>query len=676
MTQSWHTLSTKQVLEYFGITLSGLSNQQVSINQRKYGENRLPEARLDSLWAIFFRQFQSPLIYILLIASIIVFLIQERTDAIIILFVLLFNAVVGTIQEGKAQNTLASLNHLIRTKALVLREGVEKIIDDFEVVTGDILVLQEGDKVAADARVILSNTLTLDESPLTGESVPVYKFTEQIAQANITNADMKNMVFKGTNVVSGGGLAVVVATGIESVIGSISKKISTIQSEDPLKADVRMLSRVIIITVTSIVTLLFFVGIYSGKPAREMFTTVVSLSVSLIPEGLPIVLTLILATGVWRMGRQNALVKKLQAVESLGQASVIALDKTGTITKNEMVVQKVLIADKIYQIEGTGYAPEGQIRQGGRIIESLNDHDLVNFAETIAGCATAVAKFNQEKQAWQISGDPTEAAVAVLAEKIGIKKQEFEQNNPKLAEILFSSKTKYHAVLRKGPHEYKINVIGAPETIIDLSIHNKNEKKVLGDSLNKLAAEGLRVVAVSFKKTKKSEITPDDVMGLTLLGFAGMIDALRPEVKDAVKKAQGAGIKTVMITGDHRATALAVSAEAKIYSAGDQVLTGSEIEQLSDEQLVNRLPRITVFARVSPDHKLKIIRAYKSSGDIIAMTGDGVNDAPSLVAADLGIAMGKIGTEEAKEAADIVLLDDNFGSVVSAIEEGRSIFNT
>ncbi len=687
---SWHTQGAEKIREHFQVPETGLTAEQAEKNRGVYGANVLPEPPSESLALLFLRQFQSPLIYILLVVSIIIFLIGDHSDAIIILLLLLFNATVGTIQEGRAHNTLASLKKFAEANAVVVRGGIEEIIPDREVVAGDIIILREGSKVPADARIAEAAGLTVDEAALTGESQPVYKISNPLPNPSLPLAERKNMVFKGTAVMAGYGQAIVVAVGPATVIGSISQKISTIRSEDPLKRDIRKLSRAIIVAVIIICGGMFALGVASGQPLKNMFTTVVSLSVSVIPEGLPIVLTLVLATGVWRMSKRNVLVKKLQAVESLGQAKIIAADKTGTITKNELVVQQIYIDGKNYSVDGTGYDPHGAVWFNRVPLDPKRSAPLQTIARATAFAAGAKVSFNEDNQSWQVSGDPTEAALLVLAEKLGLRKDEIEQKFPQIAEIPFSYQNKFHAVVHKTGDISMITVVGAPEAILERcdSLWRAQERRspaneltndkrqILEQQLRTMSSHGLRVVAAATAAWHGQFVKPEDITGLTLLGLIGMKDSLRPEVKDALARAREAGMKVVMITGDHKLTAEAIAKEAGIFTVSSKTLSGEDIEKLSDAALAETLPDVAVFARVTPEHKLRIIEAYKARGEIIAMTGDGVNDAPSLVAADLGVAMGKIGTEVAKEAADIVLLDDNFGSIVSAVEEGRSIYKT
>lgn len=684
MKNIWHIKTISEVLKITNSTEKGLSESEALHCFKKYGPNQLPESKTETLLVIFLNQFKSPLIYLLFLAGVIVFLIDEPIDAFIIFAVLIFNAIVGTIQEGKAKNALLALNKFVTTKATVLREGKELIIPDTEVVFGDIIILNEGEKIPADARIIISNNLKIDEATMTGESNPVSKTPEVLKSESLDIGDQKNMVFKGTNIVFGNGRAVVVETGIETVIGKIAKQISGIKTEIPLQANIRELSNFIIIAVMGISTFLFSLGVISGKSGKEMFMIVVSLAVSIIPEGLPIVITLILATGVWRMSKRNALVKKLQAVESLGQAEIIAVDKTGTITKNELIVQKIFINNKIFSVEGVGYEPEGKIFLNEKEVKIKNDPDLFLAAKMAAYCSGAKVMFSPEEKIWRIAGDPTEAAMLVFSQKAGILKDKIEKKEPVILETPFDYKLKYRAVFYGNEKEKTLAISGAPENILNLCSriwrdgkkHNLGikEKKEIEKILNNLSGQGLRIIAFAEKNNLSTDSLNKKVENLDFIGFYAMKDSLRPEVGEAMKKAISAGIKVIMITGDYKTTAVAIAKEAGIYQDGDNVLVGEDIDKMTDQELSQNIIKTTVFARVNPNHKLIIVNAFRAQGQIIAMTGDGVNDAPSLVAADLGVAMGNIGTEVAKEAADIILLDDNFGSIISAVEEGRSIY--
>lgn len=683
----WHT---KEISEIFTILSvrneSGLTEKEASRRLKEFGYNKLPEGKVDILPVIFLRQFQSPLIYILLAAAVIVLVLGEIIDASVILAVLIFNAIVGAIQEGKAQNTLLALKKFAATSATVLRNGKEFIIPDIEAVPGDIIVLQEGEKVPADARIIFANNLKVDEASFTGESGPVSKTDALLRDERLHIVDQKNMVFKGTYILSGNGTAVLVATGLATEIGKIAQKISAIDTEIPLKTNIHYLSRLIIITVSIISVSLVVFGVLSGKSLKEMFTTAVALSVSIIPEGLPIVMTLVLATGVWRMSKRHVLIKRLYAVETLGQTKIIAVDKTGTLTKNELVVQRVYTDGKIFEITGSGYEPKGVAILGGKIISPLNHPELLFSGKIAAFCANARLSFLEETKKWKVAGDPTEAAMLVFSEKIGFQRSALEQEMAKIFEVGFDYQRNCHMTIRVVDGKNFLTVAGAPENVLELCKkvwrNNKTEtlaeekRKELESVFYKLAQEGFRIVALAINPDTDQRVDHDAMPPLVFVGFLGMKDALRPEVQEAVQRVKAADMRVVMLTGDHRLTAQSVAKEAGIYQEGDVILTGDEIDGLTDEDLMKNLASVAVFARVTPNHKLRIIQNYRRRGEIVAMTGDGVNDAPSLVAADLGVAMGKIGTEVAKEASDIVLLDDNFASIVSAAEEGRSIYKT
>ncbi|OGI87784.1 hypothetical protein A2995_00705 [Candidatus Nomurabacteria bacterium RIFCSPLOWO2_01_FULL_33_24] len=671
----WHTKSYKEIIQELSSRESGLNNSEVQKRLKEYGSNELPDPKVDSFFSIFLKQFQSPLIYILFLASLIIFLMGELTDGFIILFVLFFNALIGTIQEGKAQNTLLLLKEFSETNTLILREEKEIIISSKEIVPGDIIILQDGNKIPADARIIDSHYLILDQSTLTGESVPVHKVNLKSLNKKLSPADQNNMVFKGTHIVAGNGKAIVVATGLNTILGKISKKIETINTEIPLKRNIENIAKIIITLVGIISLLLFIIGIWSGNNIREMFKIVVSLSVSVIPEGLPIVITLILTRGVFKMSKQNVLVKRLQAVESLGEAEIIAVDKTGTITKNEMIIQKIYTNNKLFEVGGIGYEPKGKISFNGKIINPRNYPELMMMGKLALFCANARVFYSEEKDQWLVSGEPTEASLLVLGHKIGFNKSKLEEKYPLIIDIPFSHANKYHGTTHLIDNKGLLKIVGAPETVLSLCYKlSLEEKKIIESMIRKMSKQGLRVLAVGINENVSFEYKEADTKKLTFIGLFGMKDGLRPEVIEAVKKTKLAGVKVIMITGDHKITAQAVAREAGIFIEGDSILTGKDIDELSDEEFKFELEKTTVFARVSPEHKLKIIKAYKDNGKIIAMTGDGVNDAPSLVAADLGVAMGKIGTEVAKEASDLVLLDDNFGSIVDAIKEGRNIY--
>lgn len=687
-----YTKDVQTILLDLNTSTHGLTAQQIIENAKTYGTNTLPEAPKTSRFTIFLRQFQSSIIYILLFASIIVFALGDYVDAGIILAVLFINAIIGAIQEGKAEDTLAALKKFATTTSTVIRNGVEDSIPDTELVVGDILVLREGDKVGADARLIQINDLKIDESSLTGESTPVEKNIETIetVEDSLESFKQGNMVFKGTNIQEGTALAVVTAIGSETVIGGISRELSTISTDAPLKESIRKLSRLIIFVVFVVGVITFIIGIIKGYPIVDMISTVVAMSVSAIPEGLPITVTLILAAGVYRMGKKNALVKKLQAVESLGQADVIATDKTGTLTMNQMMVQQIYAGGSLYDVTGSGYEPRGEIidtATGEAVDSKLHPHLLL--LGKIATCTSnSPIVYDEVNALWKrVSGDPTETALTTLSQKMGYLKEEILQELPLVSEVSFSSDIKYHAVLHKDGIDTLYMIAGAPEVILhkceQYAKGDKNHQMTSGDLqeiesyIQHMAGQGLRIIALALRKNPPQYAEEvGKIPELVFAGLVGISDALRENIHESVLRAQQAGITVVMITGDYVETAKAIARKAGIFREGDIALTGDELVAFTEEKLNEILPKVTVFARVSPEHKFKIVQLYRARGMTIGMTGDGVNDALSLAAADLGIAMGKTGTEVAKEAADIILLDDNFKSIVSAIEEGRYIYHS
>jgi magnesium-transporting ATPase (P-type) len=664
---------------------SGLGVEEAKQRLEVYGENVLPHKKPEGMAKGFLRQFQSPLIYVLLVASIIVAMLGEMVDAGIILFVLLANAVIGVVQEGKARDILRALQDFSETMAVVLRDGKEIIVPDSSLVPGDVVVFRSGDKISADARLLSSNEVRIDESALTGESKPISKDHATRFSKETLLAEQKNMVFRGTFVVAGKGRAVVVATGLKTALGKISHTLESIQSELPLKAAIRSLSRVITFVILVLVSLLFVVGLLYGNSVADMFFTSVAVAVSIIPEGLPVVITLVLATGVYRMGKHNALVKNLQAVEALGRADIIAVDKTGTITLNELMVEEVYVAGEVYSVSGQGYESEGDVVQKGEVSAGVSDN-LALIAKVASLSAAAEVSFNPEEEKWRIIGDPTEAALLVFGRKVGFDQDTLLVDYPKLQDIPFNFTSKYHTTLHGGSDGNLLSAVGAPEKLLLESTHmfdgsrrykmNDERQEKLRKILQEMSRQGQRVVAVAIATDAPKLLEKGNLPDLTFLGFVGMRDGLREGVVESVHRAKQNGIRIVMITGDHAGTAEAIAREAGIFSVGDKVLTGYELESMPDGDILKVLPSVRVFARVTPEHKLKIIRLYKKQKNIIAMTGDGVNDALSLVAADLGIAMGRSGTEVTKEAADIILLDDNFESILEAVEEGRSIYAT
>lgn len=683
----WHTYSQKKLEEGLSTNLDrGLDDVRVATLRDEFGSNRLPPEKSTPGIVLFLRQFSSPLILVLFGSAAILFFLGSWTDAGIILFVLVFNASLGTFQEGRAQHTLNALKEFITTQTTVIRNGNEMIISDTDLVPGDLILIAEGEKIPADCRLVSVSGLRVDESALTGESIPVDKTDKPIKKTTLSLSERCNMVYKGTVVVAGSARAVVVATGTTTEIGRISKELTAFEGDIPLAKEIAKFSRSILLITIAICAALFTAGMLAGHSIVSMFGTVVSLTVSIIPEGLPIVLTLVLANGVWRMAKRNAVVKRMQAVEALGQADVIAVDKTGTITKNEMVVRALYTQDAVYSVTGSGYEPSGSITRD----DASGKADAMEILSPLIrlGALSANAHIAIEGRGgpWHVTGDPTEAAMVVLAQKFGTTKDEFLQTAPRTAELPFHYNNKYHATLHTVDEGHLLCVAGAPEVLLERSTRilsggssvdfdEKSRAAVKGVVAN-FSQRGLRVIAFASREKGMKDLSVldhADVSDLTFVGVMGIEDSIRPEVPEAVARSQRAGLKVLMMTGDSPITARSIAEQAGIAKEGDRILSGEEIESMDTDELARLLPTTSVFARMTPEHKLKIIEAVKQRGGIIAMTGDGVNDAPALVAADLGIAMGKIGTEVAKEAADIVLLDDNFASIVAAIEEGRTI---
>lgn len=681
----WHTKSTIAALSELGSAEHGLTTEQASASRALFGTNTLPEERSPGYLTLFLQQFRSPLIYILLGAAVLVFTLGHKSDATIIMVVLIINATIGTWQEGKAGNTLKALKKLNGSTATILRNHQEILISEAEIVRGDILILREGDKIPADARLLETENLEVDESALTGESDPVFKNEATLNQKDLQASDQKNMVFKSTFVISGQAKALATGIGIHTVIGAIASSIENMDTEMPLKKSIRRLSRSVIIAVFAISVAIFFIGMFYGNSAEDMLATVVAIAISAIPEGLPVVVTLILATGVWRMSKQNALIKRLQAVEALGQADVIAVDKTGTITKNQMMASMLYTNNKSFTIGGSGYSPEGELLFEEKIIEPRAHEELLLLAKIASLTSSATVAYSEASLDWQrISGDPTEAALLVFSQKVGFNREDLWHEYPLVSKTPFNSKIRYNASVHLVDGKQFLSVAGAPETILDRSETiwsdgaarsiTEKDKGSIHLAMKAFSSRGLRVLALATNFD-----APQGGTGLPALCFVGLVgisDSIRPEARDAILRAKDTGVRIIMITGDHRDTAEAIAREAGIFRDGDRVITGDELNNMTAQELSGALHTVTVFARVSPEHKMKIIEAYRHRGEVIAMTGDGVNDALSLASADLGVAMGKTGTEVAKESADIVLMDDNLGSIISAIEEGRNIYKS
>lgn len=675
-------LSVDAILkQYQTDQIKGLSAQEAHLRLERDGLNVLPESKPRPWFFIFLSQFQSPLIYLLLCAALLIFFMSEdRLDAFIISGVLFFNAIVGTIQEGRTARIVESLKQFIETTSIVLREGKTFIVNDALLVVGDIILLKEGERVPADARVIEAHNLQVDQAVLTGESLPIRKYSDM---------PNENHVFKGTYIISGAGKAVVTATGLNTEIGKIHAVIEDIHTDVPLRKDVDRLSYIILVAVLVICSALFVIGYMTGKPLNELFVMLTALFICVVPEGLPVVLTMVLVAGVYRMAKEAVLVKNMQAVETLGRTEVIVVDKTGTLTRNEMMVAYIYVDETLYTITGKGYHVEGIITLGAHPLSSQEiPSKLTQMGCVAALLNTAELTYNQTVDLFSIKGDPTEAAMAIFAKKIGLFKEELLKEYKLVFEIPFDPFLKYHASMyKKDDGSQVIYILGAPEVVCPFA---GAVADVTVQKLNEMVEKGVRVIAAAERILTPEEIDKFNSLApnareacITLiqkecvfLGFFGLEDTIRADIKYVIAQARAAGLQLVMATGDHEKTALYVAQRVGIYSAGDEVLDGTQIDALDDITLADRVKNTTIYSRVSPLHKMRIIEALHANHKIVAMTGDGINDAPSLVAADLGIAMGRIGTEVAKQASDIILLNDSLASIIHAIEQGRHIFYT
>lgn len=664
----------------------GLSSNQVTERIAQYGLNELPEAHNESWIIIFLRQFTNPLIYILLAAATLIFFVGEhKSDAFVISGVLLFNAIIGTIQEGRTRNILASLKKCIVTNTIVIRDGLKTAVLDEQLVPGDIILLQAGERVPADARIIQSNNLQVEEAVLTGESAAVVK-NSSVISGTVPIGDQLNMVFKGTYIVSGSGRAVVTGTGLSTEIGKIHRSIQEVKTDIPLKKDIERLSYYILIFILCVCIVLFGVGFLMGKPVSQLIVMLTALFICVVPEGLPVVLTLVLVSGAYRMARKQVLVKNLQAVETLGRTNVIIIDKTGTLTRNELLVSQIFCHDKKYTVTGQGYFNEGVVRENGMVITPVPGSNLEQLAIATSLLNSTEITYLEKLGLFDIKGDPTEAALYVLSQKLGVDRDELEKKYKKIYEIPFDSALRYHAGFFEHKGNGVIFIIGSSEVL-------RSRSSFVSDAYNSqlthLLDEGYRVVEVGYKMvdlalfpnqgtTIEQLVLYQQLLesGITVLGLCAIQDSIRPEVREVIKQARTAGISVIMATGDHQKTALFVAKKVGLYEPGDRAIDGKQLSEMSDNELLKELAHTTVFSRVSPTEKMRLINLFRAQHKVVAMTGDGINDAPSLVAADLGIAMGGIGTEVAKEASDLILLDDSFANIMNAVAEGRHILYT
>jgi len=687
--ENWHALKVEDVSSNLKTNLrEGLSAEEAKHRLEEYGPNVLVEEKKTSPLSILLDQFKSILVIVLIFAALVSgFILEEVTDAILIVVILVGNAVLGFVQEYRAEKAVEALKKMVAPTARVIREGMEKIIPSKDVVPGDRLVLEEGDRIVADARLFKVVSMKTDEAPLTGESKPVAKGTEILGE-EASVADRTNMVYMGTHVAYGRGEALVTSTGMKTEFGKIAKLVQEVEEEaPPLKKKVEHLGRQLVYISASLCVFVFIFGFLVGRDPIFMFLVAVSMAVSAIPEGLPAVLTITLALGVNRLAKQKAVVKKLASVETLGCTTVICSDKTGTLTKNEMTVAKLYVNGQTIEVRGAGYAPEGDfISNGIKVDPSKGDH--VSLLLRI-GSLCSNASIQKGEEGWQMIGDPTEGALVVAAAKAGLWLDKLQAQYPRIAENPFASERKRMSTIHEAGKSRVAYVKGAPEIILERSdrIYENNGIRKLTESdrnhiLNvaqQLAGEALRLLAMAYKELPSGslELEPDDVeSGLVFVGMEGMIDPARPEVPDAVEKCRRAGIRSVMITGDHKLTATAIAKQiGLLHSEEAKVLTGTDLDKMSDDDLDKVVNDVAVYARVSPEHKLRIAQSLKRKGQVVAMTGDGVNDAPAIKAADIGVAMGIKGTDVTKEAADLILEDDNFATIVTAVEGGRHVYD-
>ncbi|NTW49902.1 MAG: cation-translocating P-type ATPase [Chlorobiales bacterium] len=676
---TWHTQSAQDVCQRLQTSLSGLSNAEASARLTEFGLNELQAAHKISGWSIFLSQFKNVLIIILLIAIVLSAALGEVIDALAIGIILLFAVILGFIQEFRAERAIEALRKMAAPTASVLREGVQIEIPARELVPGDVVLLQAGDKIPADARLIDAINLQIEESSLTGESVAVEKNSDALLKPELSLGDLKNMVFAGTAATYGRGRAVVVATGMATEFGKIAQMLTSVESsKTPLQENLDKVGNTLARAALVMVALIVALGLFRGQPVLEMLVFGIALAVAVVPEALPAVVTISLAIGVQRMVKRHALVRKLPAVETLGSTSIICSDKTGTLTTDSMTARKLLVGTDVYSISGAGYNPVGEFTCNG--IPVKPDDLLKLMLKAAALCSDTT--LSEADGRWTIKGDPTEGALVVAAAKAGLNKADLDAEFPRIDEIPFTSETKRMTTLhRLGDDQDAVAYSkGAPEVILSSCSFYQTKEGVLPLSIEareqilntakEMASEALRVLAVSMKHDTTRESAEQDMV---FLGLIGMIDPPRPEAKAAIEKCDHAGIRVVMITGDHPITARAVAKELGILKGG-RIITGLELEALSDEELEHQVEHINVYARVSPSHKLRVVTALQKKNHIVAMTGDGVNDAPALKRADIGIAMGITGTDVTKEASAMTLTDDNFASIVAAVEEGRGIF--
>lgn len=670
--KSFHSLSEKELYTSLNSSADGLSAHNAEELLHKHGLNEITAERKISPFTIFIKQFYSPLVWILLGALIISVILEEFVDAAVIGIIVILNAILGLVQEYRAEKAIEALRKLTSLQATVWRDGKEIRIDSKYLVPGDLILLETGNKIPADARLSEVHSFETQEASLTGESQPIAKITWPLPEKTAL-ADRKNMIYASTIVTNGRAKAIVISTGMQSEVGKIAALITEAETKlTPLQKKIKELGKYLTIAVILVTIITFLSGIATGKSISLMLLTAIALAVAAIPEGLPAVITISLALGVQRMIKGNALIRTLPSVETLGSVNVICTDKTGTLTHNEMTVTKIFNSNTIYDVEGTGYAPEGNFLVHGKKVDSTPLEQLLTI-----GALCNDAKLERSKGQWEIIGDPTEAALLVSAEKMGLPWKQLLKTMPRIDEIAFTSERKMMTTIYQFKTKKMSYTKGAPDIIINLCnrilingvVHrlDRAQKNNIIKQNEAFANEALRVLGFAYNDVANDNKNAEK--GMIFVGLQAMIDPPREEVKDAIKRCHEAGIRVMMITGDHLITAKAIAHKLGIPG---EAITGDDID---NGNLEEDIKHIGIFARVNPEHKLDIIQALKKNGYIVAMTGDGVNDAPALKKADIGIAMGKSGTDVAKEASDMILLDDNFTSIVHAIEEGRGIFD-
>ncbi|MFA5075479.1 MAG: cation-translocating P-type ATPase [Candidatus Babeliales bacterium] len=687
MKKLWWSFSNEEVLQILKTDIhAGLTSKQASKRLDEYGLNKLPEKERFSILLLFLNQFSSFIIWVLIGALIISGFLGEWVDALAIGIIVILNAIIGFFQEYRAEKSLEALKKLTKPISKVIRDGVLQSIASDLIVPGDIVMLEAGDIVPADGRIIHAIQLAMQEACLTGESVPVVKNSDVLSKKELPIGDRKNMAFMGTVVVLGKGTIIVTQTATKTELGKIASMLTEKEEPTPLQIQLERVGRQLVTICLGIVVIVFLLGILRGHGYISMILTSLSLAVAAIPEGLPAVVTVALAIGVHRMAKKNAIIRRLMSVETLGSTSVICTDKTGTLTKNEMTVRKIWVNSKIFDITGTGYEPVGQFLINNQIIkpDDYGDYQELLFALKI-GALCNNANLIKKKSQWQIVGDPTEGAILVAAAKAGFEKKILEKEYTLQDEIPFDSDRKRMSMIRNSQDNKILFIKGAPDVICSFSkkifldgqeiLLTEQHKKNIMQANDLFATQALRVLAVAYKKIDNQKIDASLEQDLIFVGLIAMIDPPRSEIKDAVEKCKIAGIRTVMITGDYKQTAVAIGKEIGLFGDGSLALTGTELDQISDEILKDKIQDIAIYARTSAEHKMRIVKAWRACGKIVAVTGDGVNDAPAIKAADIGVAMGITGTEVTKEASDMVIADDNFASIVNAVEEGRGIYD-